>query len=355
MDSALIASSFRAANVLSGAKALLISADQVTYGLKPVPFKAFRQWVVVALVLICGVQCGCRAEAPWPLWDAYAQKFMDAQGRVIDHSGQDRTTTEGEAYGMFFALVANDRPRFDKLVAWTEDNLAQGDLTARLPAWSWGKKDDGSWGVLDSHPASDADLWMAYALCEAGRLWKYPRYEKLGELMAARVAEQEVVIVPGVGTVLIPGAEGFHPDAKTWYVNPSYLPPELLEYFAKRNPVSPWKQVLESLPKVLHTDGGFAMDWVSAGPNGVRPAVSPAKTLSPDAPVGSYDAIRAYLWLGMADPKADVVKESMAEIKGMAEYLRSHTLPPLQVDATGKVSGSTSSQQSCHQPCWCRP
>ena len=40
---------------------------------------------------------------------------------------------------MFFALVANDRARFDKLLSWTEANLAGGDLTQRLPAWSWGK------------------------------------------------------------------------------------------------------------------------------------------------------------------------------------------------------------------------
>ena len=88
-------------------------------------------------------------------------RFIDSQGRVIDHAGQDRTTTEGEAYAMFFALVAGDRSRFDKLVEWTENNLAQGDLTAHLPAWSWGKNADGSWRVIDANPAADADLWMA--------------------------------------------------------------------------------------------------------------------------------------------------------------------------------------------------
>ena len=85
---------------------------------------------------------------------------------------------------MFFALVANDRARFDKLLGWTQDNLAGGDLTQRLPAWSWGKSPDGSWKILDPNPASDADLWMAYALLEAGRLWHEPRYEKLGTAMA---------------------------------------------------------------------------------------------------------------------------------------------------------------------------
>ncbi len=301
---------------------------------------ALRQAMTAVLVLTCCLQGGCRAEAPWPLWDAYAQKFMDDQGRVIDHSGGDRTTTEGEAYAMFFALVAGDRSRFDKLVKWTEENLAQGDLTARLPAWSWGKAPDGSWKILDNHPASDADLWMAYALCEAGRLWKYPRYEKLGDLMASRVAQQEVVLVPGVGTLLIPGAEGFHPDETTWFVNPSYMPPQLLEYFAKRNPAAPWGSVLESLPAVVHTDGGFVMDWVKAGGSGVQASVSPAKLVngpSTDAPVGSYDAIRVYLWLGMADPNTPGVTAGMQELGGMMAYLKAHPFPPQSVDATGKV------------------
>src|ERR1700712_3110775 len=114
-----------------------------------------RSAAAACLVVFCALQSGCRAEAPWPLWEAYTAKFMDPQGRIVDHNGQDRTTTEGQAYGMFFALVAGDRARFDKLLHWTEDNLAQGDLSARLPSWSWGKGDDGGWHVLDNHPASD--------------------------------------------------------------------------------------------------------------------------------------------------------------------------------------------------------
>jgi endo-1,4-beta-D-glucanase Y len=294
----------------------------------------------VVLVLTSCLQSGCRAEAPWPLWDAYAQKFLDNQGRVIDHTGNDHTTSEGQAYGMFFALVTGDRSRFDKLLAWTEKNLAHGDLTAWLPAWSWGKAPDGSWKVLDRNSASDADLWMAYALCEAGRLWKSPRYEKLGRLMAAHVAQQEVTMVSGVGTTLLPGAQGFHPDEQTWFLNPSYMPPPLLVYFAKRDPQGPWEQVLQTLPAVMHTEGGFAMDWMSAGSSGVRASVNPSKLVngsSTETPIGSYDAIRTYLWIGMADPQVDAVKESLAELQGMAAYLHTHPFPPEQVDATGRV------------------
>src|SRR5688572_12761632 len=51
-----------------------------------------------------------------PLYEAYARHFLDRQIRVIDRDAADRTTSEAQAYAMFFALVANDRPRFDALL-----------------------------------------------------------------------------------------------------------------------------------------------------------------------------------------------------------------------------------------------
>ncbi|WP_263365899.1 cellulose synthase complex periplasmic endoglucanase BcsZ [Edaphobacter bradus] len=301
-----------------------------------VPFAA-----ALCLLVATGLQTGCRAQETWPLWDAYARRIIDGQGRVIDHTAQDRTTSEGEAYGLFFALVANDRTRFDKLLNWTEQNLADGDLTQRLPAWSWGKRPDGSWGVTDQNPASDADLWMAYALSEAGRLWHTPRYQKLGTALAARIAQQEVAFIPGLGTALLPGTTGFHPDAETWLLNPSYLPPQLLAYFAKMMPTGPWAAILESLEPLLTrgSGSGYAMDWVAAG-GSIRPSVTPTQVCSSDTaatPVGSYDAIRVYLWLGTADPQTPVVRQLLPRVLGMANYMKQRLTPPERVDATGRV------------------
>lgn len=289
-------------------------------------------------VLLLLFSTSCRADT-WPLWESYAAKFLDNQGRVIEHNASDRTTTEAEAYAMFFALVANDRPRFDKLVDWTEANLAQGDLTLHLPAWSWGKAEDGNWHVLDANSAADADLWMAYALGEAGRLWREQRYEKLGGVMADRVAQQEIAQVPGLGTTLLPGAKGFHPDEHTWFLNPGYMPPSLLAYFARRRPHSPWKEVAQSLPAIAAAPSGFVMDWMSAGSEGVRPSPSPAAAQEKHEaqPGGSYDAVRLYLWMGTADPGTPGVRESLPHMRGMATYLQSHLTPPLRVDANGKA------------------
>lgn len=135
--------------------------------------------------------------------------FISADGRVIDVGSADsRTVSEGQAYGLFFALVANDRRMFDTILAWTENNLAQGDLSAHLPAWLWGRAPDGAWRVLDANPASDADLWIAYALVEAGRLWRERSYTARGALLAKRVLDAETATVPGLGLTLLPGRPG---------------------------------------------------------------------------------------------------------------------------------------------------
>ena len=298
--------------------------------------------------LVCALALlqGCRAQEPWPLWEAYTKHFVDGQGRVIDRSApgaqQDRTTSEGQAYAMFFALVDNDRTHFDQLLNWTEANLAQGDLTLRLPAWDWGHTTAGTWTVLDDNPASDADLWMAYTLLEAGRLWHDPRLAKLGQLLAARIAREEVVLVPGLGTTLLPGPHGFHPDDAGYVLNPSYLPLPLLAYFAHTMPQGPWSAVLQSLPELVNAQvaHGYAMDWVSAGTGGVHPAVPPAEPtagLRESQPAGSYDAIRVYLWVGLADPATPGRRDLLAQLSGMSSYLRTATTPPLQVDAQGAV------------------
>ncbi len=295
----------------------------------------------VLLALGVGL-AGCDAQQPWPLWEAYSRRFLDDQGRVIDRTAGDRTTSEGQGYAMFFALVDNDRPRFDKLLKWTEENLAQGDLTTHLPAWEWGRSESGAWQTIDANSAADADLWMAYTLLEAGRLWHDPRYDGLGRMVAAQIAKNEVVLVPGLGTMVEPGPRGFHPEPDTFILNPSYLPLPLLTRLARELPQGPWAAVAASLPTLMGAanGGGFVMDWVTAGANGVHPVGPPAEQASgrrESQAGGSYDAIRVYLWVGIANPATPGERELLESLPGMANYLKTPGAPPLEVDAKGAV------------------
>ncbi len=287
------------------------------------------------------VQQGCRAEQPWPLWQQYRARFLDPSGRIVDHTGDDKTTSEGLAYGMFFALVVNDRSSFDKMLRWTEDNLAGGDLTARLPAWKWGKNADGAWSTLDTNSAGDADLWLAYDCLEAGRLWKDDRLQKLGRVLADHIAHAEVALIPGVGSALLPGPQGFHPSGSAYFLNLSYTPPQLLARLREEQPSGPWADMQTGLPQLLTaaSPAGFAPDWVLAGAT-VKPSPSPdaiAQGKAGAVAAGSYDAIRVYLWLGLADSQTEGVRGSLDAVQGMARYLTTHLIPPLEVASDGTI------------------
>ena len=119
----------------------------------------------------------------WPMWTSFKAANIAASARVIDYSDpRALTTSEGQSYAMFFALVANDRETFDRLLEWTEKNLAKGDITKQLPSWLWGKNGE-SWGIIDSNNATDSDLWIAYALLEDARILNEPKYAEMARAM----------------------------------------------------------------------------------------------------------------------------------------------------------------------------
>jgi endoglucanase len=272
----------------------------------------------------------------WELWQGYKRGFLEESGRIVNHDDGARTTSEAQAYGLFFALVANDRPAFDRILQWTQANLAAGDLTSNLPAWLWGCAPDGSYHVLDRNPASDADLWMAYTLIQAGHLWQEPGFIKLGSAIAGQVAVQSVVRIPEAGTVLLPAPLGFSTKDSV-ELNPSYMPVQLLYGLATALPDGPWMQIAESTPRIVRhaSPHGFVLDWVkySAG-KGWEPGRGPA-----NEPRASFDAIRVYLWAGMADPKTRGRKELLAALQGMRNYMKDNFYPPMIVSAEGKVAG----------------
>lgn len=283
---------------------------------------------VIGLLLGVGLIAGCQSEAPCPSWNAWSEfrdTFMTADGRVVDHGSADaRTVSEGQAYALLFALAANDRPAFDTLLDWTQNNLAGGDLTARLPAWLWGRDGNGDWGILDGNAASDADTWMAYALIEAGRLWKEPRYSALGQLLAERVWREEVATLPGLGPTLLPAPMGFEHGTGQWRLNPSYLPLPLLRRLAEVD--SQWRPVVASARAVVMGSAvaGFAPDWT---------LYSTGDGFSPDPQYqtqGDYDAIRVYLWAGMTHSDDPARNDLLSTLDGMERAIRSDGVPPAQ-------------------------
>ncbi|MEP7363587.1 MAG: cellulose synthase complex periplasmic endoglucanase BcsZ [Acidobacteriota bacterium] len=274
------------------------------------------------------------ASAEWALWNSYVDRFLSPDGRIADPAVQGQTTSEAQAYGLFFALVADDRERFERLLEWTQNNLANGDLTRKLPAWQWGKSPQGAWMVLDHNSASDADLWIAYSLLEAGRHWNEPRYKAMGEGLAAAIARFEVADIPGLGPMMLPGYRDFKVD-DTYFLNASYLPLQLLWGVASHCPEGPWRAIAGNVPRLVKASApkGFALDWVSYRPgHGFGFAVPSGKKQ-----FASYDAIRIYLWAGMLPAALSARRTVVESLPGMSRVLSRQSAPPAVVNLDGSI------------------
>jgi endoglucanase len=288
--------------------------------------RRLMQWCVLASFCTFA-----HAASDWPAWDDFVARFVQADGRVIDITFERKSTSEGQSYGLFFALVANDRAQFDTILKWTSDNLSAGQLGHKLPAWLWGQRSDGGWGVKDPNAASDADLWIAYALLEAARLWNAPGYAETGRELLAQIARHEVVQAGGAGWVLLPGPMGFALDKGRFRLNPSYLPDFMFRYLAAADPQGPWQRVWDSYLRMAPSlyNAGVAPDTF---------VVDSAGVVMPDTerePSGSYDAIRVYLWAGMSGPSS---REMVRRLAPYGDLVRKHGVPPEKVNPLNGVA-----------------
>jgi endoglucanase len=246
---------------------------------------------------------------PWQAWQGFQGAFISKDGRVVDHSQSDlRTVSEGQAYALFFALAGQEQATFDRLLMWTQNNLAQGNLKQNLPAWHWGKISN-QWGIIDTNSASDADLWMVYSLLEASRLWCNPKYAELARSLGEVVLNQETLEVEGLGLSLLPGRVGFVKDNNAIKLNPSYVPPFIMARLASAWPEDPrWAKLYLGSQRLLLESirNGIYPDWVDATPGNVSIAEGEARA--------DFDAIRSYLWLGMTHAQDPIAASMHAQV-----------------------------------------
>ncbi len=289
---------------------------------------------VFLLFVMSSTAASTRSPSAWVEWNEFVDRFVEDDGRVVDVTFERKTTSEGQSYGMFFALVANQRAQFDTLLKWTSDNLAAGQLGDKLPAWLWGMRQDGSWGVKDENSASDADLWMAYTLLEAARLWGAPNYADTGRKLLAQIQSREIAQAGNAGLVLLPGPIGFTLDRGRFRINPSYMPDFMFRYLAAVDPRGPWKSVWEGYvrmtPRIF--SAGVAPDLF---------VVDTAGLVMPDTerePSGSYDAIRVYLWAGVSGASSQYMVMMLAPY---AELIRKYGTPPEKVNPLTGVATKT--------------
>ncbi|MEI8617022.1 cellulose synthase complex periplasmic endoglucanase BcsZ [Pseudoalteromonas sp. B193] len=267
---------------------------------------------------------------PWDAWQTFKSNFISQNGRVIDlGSEQNITTSEGQSYALFFAVVANDKAMFDLVLDWTQEHLSEGDLSTRLPAWQWGVNNQNVGGILDSNPASDSDLWIAYSLSQAAILWDERRYSILAAVIAQRIMREETAYISGLGLSLLPAPTGFEFDNERFKLNPSYSPLFIYQQFKKLYPHSPWHQLHEGSAKLILDTAkqGVSPDWVMFDAN--NGFYYDKKTTD----LGSYNAIRVYLWASMMADNAPYKKELLAQFNPFIETINKRGYVPLNTFA----------------------
>ncbi len=279
-------------------------------------------------------------------YQRFLEHLVNESGRVIDSGdGYSISTSEGQAYGMWFALLAQDKRHFELMLTWADNNLAQGALGDRLPAWLWGEDEDGRWHILDDNPASDADIWMIYALYAAADRWQTPRYAAMAERLSRRLLNTTTIVL-GVektndfeagatpddanlesnseqvqGLVLLPAPYGFTHENYIM-VNPSYFNLVQIRGLAAYSDDERWQEIYRTSVQIMQQLGdemvaakleGMIPDWLTLDYNGrVLSVRETAREHQDDVRYGEYDAIRAYTWLAQEAYVAGSVAGSAA-------------------------------------------
>jgi endoglucanase len=224
-------------------------------------------------------------------WEVYVNRFIQADGRVIDRQANDITTSEGQAYAMLRAVWMKDRGVFDKTYSWAVNNLNSGVREDRLWAWKWGKTTNGDWRVLDPAFASDADEDAVLALMLAWKTWNDASYWEH--------AQQTLADLWAIGTVRVAGrrfllAGDSLCQGRSCRINPSYAAPYAYRIFAKFDTEHAWNDLVESSYFLLNqasllTSTRLPPDWLNLDLD------TGGLTLGKDEESSfSYDAFRVY-------------------------------------------------------------
>jgi endoglucanase len=238
-------------------------------------------------------------------WAHFKARFMSGDGRVVDTGNGGVSHSEGQGWGMLFAVAFDDPETFDALHAWTRRTLRRrGDA---LHAWRY--VPNAAQPVADTNNATDADLFIAAALWRAAWRWGRP---ELAEAAAAIARDLLALAVCDVGarTLLLPGVEGFA-SAAAVTINPSYYAFPMLDEMAALAPSPRWAQV-RTHGMALLSEARFGRwqlppDWLRV--DRATGALAP----HPNWPARfSYDAIRVPLWLSWANDNSSSAVQSFS-------------------------------------------
>lgn len=307
--------------------------------------------IVLLLVAGTGIRAGAAPEAGGQgvtaatalrqTWEGYKSVFLQGDGRVIDRERNQVSTSEGESYAMLRAVWMGDRPTFDLVWRWTQDNLRRPGQP--LFAWLWGQASDGRWTVLDPHSAADADEDIALALVLAGRRWHDGSYLSDAHSVLAQIWSSEVGHAGG-RPYLAAGDWAASPGRVI--LDPSYLAPASYRVFAAFDRGHDWQSLVSSSYAALH-----ACSWsrlsaarsVGLPPNWCVLSGAGASSYSgnSDGDTYGYDAFRV-MWRVALDARWFRSPQARSYLDGMG-FLRHRWEQHHRLDAQYQHDGTPAS------------
>ncbi|MBI2601344.1 hypothetical protein HYW42_05340 [Candidatus Daviesbacteria bacterium] len=249
-------------------------------------------------------------------WIRYKDQFINQDGRVIDNSQEDFTTSEGQSYALLRAVWIDDRESFNRIWTWTKQNLKRDE--DNLFGWRWGKIEGKNYGFLPNggiNSASDADTDIALSLILASRRWENPSYQTESLEILKDIWDKETQEVGG-RRYLIAGNWAKNED--TLIINPSYFAPYAWKIFAEVDQENDWNSLIDPAYELLDRSGrekldrprgvGLPPDWMSLNRKNGEIKEAGLKGMNTTY---SYDALRvpwriALDWQWNKDEKARV-------------------------------------------------
>jgi endoglucanase len=149
----------------------------------------------------------------------FLDRYVTSDGRVIRHDQGGDIVSEGQAYAMLIAEIA-DRPATARTIwSWTSTHLGRSDGLISSHA-------NGAGQVEDPHSAPDADTLIAYALLR----YTGPDQDalrKTGRRIADAVLTHESATLPDGAALPVAGV--WATSTRPPIVNPSYLMPSVFQ------------------------------------------------------------------------------------------------------------------------------
>lgn len=200
------------------------------------------------------------------LWESYKRDNIESTtNRTLDKQRNDVTTSEAESYTMLRAVFEDDKDTFDKSWKWTKDILQHKD--DNLFAWLFGKKNDGSYGILTesggNNTASDGDTDIALALIFAYSRWVSSDYLDQAKLILQDLWDKSVITVGDKQYILANNLEKFSINQNV-IINPSYLEPYAYRIFAKVDFDHAWESLVDSSYDILNRSTEDQLDKTSS-------------------------------------------------------------------------------------------